>query len=356
MTEKIIVVGGYGQVGQVICKELGELHPGKVFAAGRNFEKAEQFSLRTGRKVLPLTLDVHERPFPIDLLEGVSLVIMCLDQQDTEFIQQCVKQKVNYIDITASYTFLSEVQKIKPAESTIVLSVGLAPGLTNMLTKQGTQAMDQVNSADIYILLGLGEQHGRAAIEWTVDTLNAVYSVRHNGKKEQVESFTDGKYSEFPAGLGRRKAYRFNFSDQHVLPTTLGIPSVSTRLCFDSAMMTSLLAGLKKTGLYRLLQQPFIRSRVVNLFEKSHWGSEIYVIMVDAVGLIDGKSVNYRGSIYGQKEFDITGKVAAFVAKNMYAKEFQPGVFHMEALFQPTELFEDLGDLITIDERFETTI
>ncbi|KIV54297.1 hypothetical protein AM501_18810 [Aneurinibacillus migulanus] len=53
MKEHIVVVGGYGRVGQTICRELGELYPGKVYAAGRSLECAEQFSRTTGRKVRP---------------------------------------------------------------------------------------------------------------------------------------------------------------------------------------------------------------------------------------------------------------------------------------------------------------
>lgn len=33
MKDNIVVVGGYGHVGKMICKELGDLHPGKVYAA-----------------------------------------------------------------------------------------------------------------------------------------------------------------------------------------------------------------------------------------------------------------------------------------------------------------------------------
>jgi saccharopine dehydrogenase-like NADP-dependent oxidoreductase len=176
LSDKIIVVGGYGQVGKVICEELGQIYPYKVYAAGRNFQKAEQFSIHTGGKVLPLQLDVN-KPIEDDFFLDVSMVVMCLDLQYTDFVQACAKHHVDYVDITADYSVMSKIQQIHPTASTVVLSVGLAPGITNMLVKQGKHRLDQVDAADIYILLGLGESHGRAAIEWTVDNLSAVYSV-----------------------------------------------------------------------------------------------------------------------------------------------------------------------------------
>lgn len=344
------MVGGYGQVGKVICAQLAKIYPYKVYAAGRNLQKAEQFSILSEGKVLPLQLDVNE-PITDDLFLEVSMVIMCLDIQNTGFVQLCVKHQVDYIDITADYSVMSKIQEMRSIESTVVLSVGLAPGITNMLVKQGKNQLDQVDSADIYLLLGLGEAHGRAAIEWTVDNLHAVYSVIEQGSRKQVTSFSDGKEMDFPARLGRKTAYRFNFSDQHVLPQTLHIPTVSTRLCFDSSMMTYLLASLKYTGVVRWLQQPLIREKVVDLFEKSQWGSDVYVAKVDITGQLYGRHVRYQGSINGKKEFYVTGKVAAFVAKNIYEGHYPPGVFHMEELFQPTDLFVDLGDIITFDEK-----
>ncbi|WP_028609105.1 saccharopine dehydrogenase family protein [Paenibacillus harenae] len=350
MKKKIIVVGGYGKVGKVICEELGRAYPYKVFAAGRDFQKAEQFSIDTDRKVLPMQLDVNER-ISDDFFQGVSLVIMCLDIQSTDFVQACFKHRVDYIDVTADYSVMAKIQEIRSPQSTAVLSVGLSPGITNMLVKQGNALLDIVDRADIYILLGLGDAHGRAAIEWTVDNLSAVYPVVEQGSKKQVTSFSDGMITDFPSKLGRRTAYRFNFSDQHVLPRTLGISSVSTRLCFDSVMMTNLIAVLKRTGIIRLLQNPFIRRKVVDLFEKSQWGSEIYVAKADVAGKINGHHVRYQGSIRGEKEFYVTGRVASYVAKKVYGGQHPPGVFHIEELFQPTELFADLNDVVTLDEQ-----
>lgn len=276
--------------------------------------------------------------------------VMCLDLQHTEFVQACIKHHVDYIDVTANFSIMSNIQEIHPVDSTIVLSVGLAPGITNMLVKQGKDRLDQVDAAHIYILLGLGEAHGRAAIEWTVDNLNAVYSVMEQGSAKQVRSFTDGKKMDFPAGLGQKTAYRFNFSDQHVLPRTLGIPSVSTRLCFDSGMLTTMLAGIMRTGIVRWLLRPSLREKVVALFEKTKWGSEIYAVKAVVTGTLNGRPVRYQGSVHGEKEFYATGRVAAFVAKQVYMGQLPVGVYHMEELFRPADLFADLREIVVLEE------
>jgi len=303
MKDKIVVVGGYGQVGKTICIELGKAYPRKVYAAGRNFQKAERFASQTHGTVHPLQLDVNQA-ISDDFFRDVALVIMCLDSQQTDFFQACVRHHVDYIDITADFSVMSSIQKLHPVESTVVLSVGLAPGITNMLVKQGKDRLDQVDSAQIYVLLGLGEAHGRAAIEWTVDNLNTTYSVVEQGSTKRVRSFTDGKKMDFPAGLGRKTAYLFNFSDQHVLPRTLEIPSVSTRLSFDSGMLTTMLAGLTRIGVVRWLLRPSLREIVLALFEKAKWGTELYAVKVDVTGTLDGRPLRYQKAPFmGRKSF-----------------------------------------------------
>ncbi|MEC0554668.1 hypothetical protein P8853_14570 [Bacillus haynesii] len=69
-------------------------------------------------------------------------------------------------------------------------TVGLAPGLTNLLAQKAAQALDETSCIDIAIMLGLGDSHGKAAIEWTVDHLNMVYDVKVNGRLMEVSSFT----------------------------------------------------------------------------------------------------------------------------------------------------------------------
>lgn len=67
-------------------------------------------------------------------------------------------------------------------------------------------------------MLGLGDQHGRAAIEWTVDNLNASFEICENDRNVLVQSFTDGKIVDFGSDLGQKRAYRFLFKINKRLP------------------------------------------------------------------------------------------------------------------------------------------
>jgi saccharopine dehydrogenase (NAD+, L-lysine-forming) len=336
MRKEIIVIGGYGHVGSQICTLLSESYPGDVYAAGRNLERAQQFSRSTGGKVKPLRLDLTQKP-DTRLLQRAKIVVMCMDQQDTSFAEACLKNGVHYVDVSANGAFLTRLETLAPptgqGSGTAVLSVGLAPGLTNMLARQASLAMSQTDRIDITIMLGLGDSHGQAAIEWTVDNLRADFDVMEKGQRMSVDSFTSGKATNLGNGLGRRTAYRFPFSDQQTLPRTLSVPSISTRLCFDSKLATASVALLQKLGMKRLLRNTRMRNAAVWSFGKLRYGSEQFAIKVDAYGSKNGSRMTSEWGIQGEHEARITARVAAAVAGAMYGAAVPPGIFHIEELF-----------------------
>lgn len=334
--QDIMVIGGYGHVGAQICTLLGRSFPGKVYAAGRSLEKARRFCDSTGGAVRPLRFDLAE-PVDPQWLKRVKLVVMCLDQQDPAFLLACLRSGTDYVDVSANGAFFAALDALGdsagPLHGTAVLSVGLAPGLTNLLAARASRALAQTRSIDISVMLGLGDSHGQAAIEWTVDNLHAAYPVTEAGRQVTVRSFSGGQATDFGGNLGRRKAYRFPFSDQQTLPRTLQVPSVATRLCFDSRLSTAVLALLQPMGLLRLLKRPRIRRAAVAAFGRFRFGSERYAIKIDARGQKNGRPAVCEYGIQGSREADITAKTAAAAAKAVYTAALPPGIFHMEQLF-----------------------
>ncbi|MNB85451.1 Saccharopine dehydrogenase [compost metagenome] len=337
MRTEIVVIGGYGHVGGQICTLLSERFPGAVYAAGRNAARAEQFSESTGGRVKPMRIDAAEA-FPAQQLRKVKLIVMCLDQQDTSFAEACIREGIHYIDITANIEFFRQMAQLNPGSrynAAAVMSVGLAPGLTNLLAGEAVRSMDEVKQLDIGILLGLGDSHGQAAIEWTVDNLPAQFEVMQEGRNTRVDSYTDGLLTDWGADLGRRRAYRFPFADQQTLARTLGIPTVSTRLCFDSRAATAGIALLQKLGALRLLKGRRLRNLAIASFGRVRWGTERYAVKIEAAGLKDGAAARSEYVIQGLKEAEITARVAAVVAGAIYQEgNNKPGIHHLEQLFR----------------------
>jgi len=345
MEGKILVIGGYGTVGQTICTVLGDVFPGKVIAAGRNYKKAREFSLKTNQKVLAMELDINNASDLI-LPEDVNLIVMCVEQTNTEFVVKFIRKGIHFIDITATYDFLSKIEllhnKAKKYKSTIVLSVGLTPGLTNLLAKHLKSRLGDIHKIDSYILLGLGEAHGEAAIRWVLENLNKEFSIEEASGSKLVRSFDIGKQTVFPNAIGKRTAYAFDFSDQHVIPKTLGLDSASTWLCFDSAIVTSLFALFTKLNFLQILKSTLIQNLFVRILESFHFGSDRFLIKVEASGHSYKDQAIYEHWIDGYGQGRITGLVAAEAAKRLYISSFESGVFHIDQLFDPVDFIKEL--------------
>jgi len=358
MTEgNVVVIGGYGNVGQVVCTMLGNRIPGRVFAAGRNLEKAEAFSVETGRRVLPLEVDVSDIRSVEAALEGARLVVMCVDQKDTDFVRACIDRGVHYVDVTASYAFLSQVEKLdtlaRQRGVTSVLSVGLVPGVSNLLAKHCKNALGTVRNLDIYVLLGLGEAHGEAAVRWMIEKLPERFAVRRAGASRMAGNFEEPKKTVFPGGYGRRTAYLFDFADQHTVSRTLGIDNVATRLCFDSAPVTWLMALLKRARLFEMLARFGLQDVLVGFFTRFQMGSDDFVVKAEAEETADGVSQTHSCAVSGRSEGYSTGVVAALVAERLYTSDMERGVYHIEQLFDPEPFLRRLAEYhftVVLDE------
>ncbi|MFF2089718.1 saccharopine dehydrogenase family protein [Paenibacillus sp. NPDC058174] len=355
MKDQILVVGGYGHVGQTICKGLAAQFPGKVYAAGRSIDKAQAFSRSTGGRVLPMQIQIN-RPITPELLKPFKLVIICLDQQDDTFMRLCLSLGIHYIDLSANDAFLSQVEGLNETAaasgSTAVLSIGLAPGLTNLMAARAMMEMDHTDVIDITIMLGLGDRHGQAAIEWTIDNLAEDFEIVRDGGKTMVKSFTDGKRTDLGADIGWKKAYRFNFSDQHALMRTLQLPSVSTRLCFDSSLVTDLLAFLRSIGLTRLLRLPFIRRLSIAMFGRLRFGSDRYAAKVEAWGSKSGEAVHVECLLHGHNEAQITGKTGAAIVELLLNENRHPaGVYHSHKLIQLDTLLPAIQEILHFEMK-----
>ncbi|GIV96968.1 MAG: hypothetical protein KatS3mg057_1625 [Herpetosiphonaceae bacterium] len=146
MRDNILVVGGYGQVGQVVATRLATRFPGRVIVAGRNMARAAALANTTQGRIAPLQLDLADVPGCVSALDNVQLAIVCLEQNNVAFARACLERGIHYIDISASYHILQQIETFddlaRQHGASAILSVGLAPGLTNLLARYLNDLLD----------------------------------------------------------------------------------------------------------------------------------------------------------------------------------------------------------------------
>jgi saccharopine dehydrogenase-like NADP-dependent oxidoreductase len=343
MHDDILIVGGYGQVGRAVADRLGHRFPSRVVVAGRSLERAEAFARLTDGRVRPLQLDVTDPAAASAALDTVSVVVMCVDQPSAGFARTCLGQGVHYVDVTATYRIIEQIEALGGVAhahgATAVLSVGLSPGVTNLLAWHTAAPFDEVERIDLSILLGLGDVHGTEALCWMIEASTRPFTLQTADGPAPVEALSGPRTVEFPPPFGQRVAYRIDLSDQHVVRRTLGAGVAESRVCFEPAWATELVAAAKRIGLLRWAGRLSPRALAV-LSRLLRWGSDTFVVQAEVRGLIDGEKDVRMCALSGQREAEATGLVAAFVAERLYgAVVCGPGVFHIGEVLVPREVF-----------------
>jgi hypothetical protein len=336
----ILIVGGYGQVGSRIAAHLSARFDGQIIVAGRSSARAAALAGRLGERVHARTIDVADAATHASATEAVDLVIVCIDLPDTAFVEHCLERGIHCVDITAELETMRRVLALDPVArrhgATVVLGVGLIPGLSNLMAKRGVSRMQTATRVENAFLVGLGEEHGSASLLWTFG---------HLGDKE----YRKRAKIDFGAPYGERTVLHYPFPDQHTLPQTLPIESATSWLCMDSAPMTRLFGLVRRLGLSGLFRNASLLDFFTRFGTKLRFGREDCVVTTRVVG----PAGSYQAWLKGRGEAFVTALAAAEVAYRLATASFASGVHHIEQVFRLDEFLPTLeSEGVSFDESF----
>ncbi|MDA0637889.1 saccharopine dehydrogenase NADP-binding domain-containing protein [Nonomuraea sp. MCN248] len=344
----IVVIGGYGAVGGATATALGTWFPGRVVAAGRDPAKAADLAASTGGAVRAARVDAGDPAQVERLLDDAAVVVMCVERANAAVARACLGRGVHYVDITASTPLIRAITALDPLArrtgATAVLSVGVAPGLTNLLARHCAERLPSAETVDVSLLLGMGGDHGPDSVRWIVEQLTAPDRPRGPaGRRARVR-------------LGEREVrtvHPFPFSDQYEISEALGVPA-TTRICFDSALVTSALFGLRTVRFFDLARRLRAEPLLVSALTRVHLGSDRFVVHVaasDAGGGDAGRGDAERGdagrgtvssTVTGRDTCRATAVVTAQVARLLLTEPAPPGVVHIDRLLPAGPFLDEL--------------
>lgn len=318
----VLVVGGYGSVGSHICRALGERGDVDVVVAGRNVAKAERLARSIGGRAALLDLD-DPRSWT-QACQGIDWVVMCMDQTDLAFVAFLFTRGIHYADITANDAFLRGVERLAPWRSAALVSVGLAPGLTNIMAAWCAARLDRIERIDIGLLFGLGDRHGDAAIDWMA---GQVFD-RHRDRRVAV--------LDFGFGEGRRTLHAVDFSDQHSLGRTLPVDAAWTGVAFESPLATAALFTLGRV----FAGSRLVRGVTTALFKRLRFGSSLCNASVRVSGWSQGEPVALSVHFSGAVEALVTARLAALQIEHFLAGPVATGLHHVHQVLDAKAVLE----------------
>ena len=258
--QAILIVGGYGVVGRRIAAELAPDYPDRVVVGGRNLARAEEIATAIGRGVRGRRIDIAEPSSIAAALEGVAVVISCIDQPGRTLLWAAVERGLHYTDITPHLTELGRgaaYDKIDAAArafgARVVLGTGIVPGISNVMVRALADALGGADEIETALLLAASDVSGPASLDYFLQELSMHFDIRVDGEDRRARAFSAPRLVEFPPPAGARLSYLFPFSDQVLYPRTMGARTALTRLAIEPAWLARLLAVMVRIGASRLM-------------------------------------------------------------------------------------------------------
>jgi saccharopine dehydrogenase-like NADP-dependent oxidoreductase len=336
----ILIVGGYGMVGQRLAADLAPDYPGRIIVAGRHIERASQLAARLGHGVRGQSIDVDDATSVEAVLDGVSLIVSCIDQHEPYLLRAAITHGLAYTDITPHLMQRrpSEAMKTDAIHSgaRILLGAGLAPGISSMFARLGADRVGDVVRVESNVLLSIGDLFGPASRSYILDEIALPYSVQTDGRQRSTRAFRGAARVTFPPPLGQRTAYLFPFSDQVFFHETLGARTALARLALDPAWLGRALSALVWLGVPSLLRRragtPQPLNRLVGWLQQRYAGYDWYGLAVE----VQGTHGAARLSLAGHGQADATAIGAAALVRALYEGEIEhPGIWLAEQIVPP---------------------
>ena len=330
----VVVVGGTGAVGRELATLLAG-GPHEVVVVGRRGDRAAAVAAgvarRRGGRVSARRADVDDPADRRAAVAGATVVVTCVERSNVEVAGAALDEGAHVVDVSASASVLDGLAGLDGLARwhgrTVALSVGLAPGLTNLLARACVDRLAGAEAVDVTVLVGLGEHHGADAVRWALA-----------GLATRGPAGAAAARVPIPA-IGTRTAHPFPFSDQHALRRTLGVP-VTTRLCFDSRAVTAAAFGL------RPLVRRLPRAAATRALAAVHLGSDRFAVTATATAPGGRRAT---AAALGRRQSHATAAVAAHVVRRLSAGAVEPGAHHIDQAF-------DVGPALAAAEAAGLTI
>jgi saccharopine dehydrogenase (NAD+, L-lysine forming) len=329
-TEKILIVGGYGEVGRRLATLLEAGSPDRVIVAGRHPELAHGFPARL--------IDLDD-PGSIDrALDGIGVVVACARQREPHLLRAAVRRGLAYTSIAPPWMPWADIQPLRAeAERTgarIILAAGLEPGITSVLVRAAADRLGAVDSVESALLLSLGDTYGPDSMGFILEEVTESYTITVDGRPDVAQAFEHSKVVLFPAPVGPRRAYTMPFRDQLYYPATVGARTAVARIALDPPWLADTVAVLLRVGLRRLLRRGgrgTIHHGLEALRRRYH-DRDRYALVLE----VRGRGRGIRWTLVGRRQAEATAVGVAAITEALWSHEVSDaGLWLAEQVIAP---------------------
>ena len=350
MTQRVLILGGRGRIGSSVAQDIAKHTQANITVTGRT-----AIQLRHDYSVEHLVLDLAETEKLYEVISHADIVVHCagpFHYRDTEVLQICIEQGVNYVDVSDHRSYTSKVLTLheQAAEKgiTAVINTGIFPGISNSMVRQCVEQFDQPEKIHLsYVVAGSGGA-GVTMMRTTFLGLRNPFEAWINGKWETVKPYSQREPITFPQPYGKTGVYWFDMPETFTLPkafptvksviTKFGsIPDFYNHLTWITANIFPKSWIQNRTGIEFLAHVSHSMTDITNNI------SGIGVaIRSEVTGIKDGKTAIYCSTLAHENTAIAAGYgTGSIVQLLLEGKLKKSGVYPVEEALS-TDLFEEM--------------
>ncbi len=228
---RAIVIGGCGAQGSFTTRDMVKRNVfDEVVIADINLEAADNFAGELNSpKVSTRRVDVLDMNSLLPAIRDVDLVVNCTGPYyllGPPVVKAAITAGKNYIDfcddIAAHEEMIKWDQEAKNKGLTILVGLGVSPGLCPLIVLDCAGKMDEVEEVHLPQLINNAEPEGPAVAGHMIANFFGKVPVVSGGKRTYKEAFMDEEEVDFGPHLGKGKVSPFGhpeiFTLMRVLP------------------------------------------------------------------------------------------------------------------------------------------
>jgi saccharopine dehydrogenase-like NADP-dependent oxidoreductase len=386
---KAVILGGCGAMGTETTRDLVATSDfEEITIADLDWAHAQELADQLnaamgGRRLRAIQVDASDEDALVRAMDGNDVVVNAMTYHfGLNATRAAIRAGVSYTDLGGLHNTPRQLQLDSEARATgavIVLGSGATPGVTNILTRRGADALDTVDA----IHIAFASHRSIAPSPGLLDTILGEFDPEasrfyfEDGKLVEVRPFDGARTLLFEPPVGEQEVYFVPHSETHTLPRFIGkgLRRVDVRGAWRPEIMRTLRNFLD----YRLITsdpvqvngttvaaKDFLRAHLLQ--ETMHGrtrdeGDWAYLLHVEVEGTRAGRAARrvYRTRHPSMREWGrsatarMTGIPASIAAQFLASgKVAGTGVLAPEAAFDPAQFVAELARRgIYVEERIE---
>jgi saccharopine dehydrogenase (NAD+, L-lysine-forming) len=248
---RIAIIGGAGAMGRITVRDLVEF-AGKndeIVIADYDYAKATEFadSMKDPR-VSAVRVDVRNHDQAAGILQGCNIIINSVQYQlNLDVMRIALKAGAHYVDLGGLFHMTRRQMELHDEFESrgllAIIGMGAAPGITNILSRMGADALDKVTEIHTRVAgrdLSKYSYTPALPVSYSLQTILEEFSfqpaVFTKGKFTFVEPMSGNVPHKFPNPVGVRRPMYTIHSEVATLPLSFankGVKEVTFKIAFD---------------------------------------------------------------------------------------------------------------------------